>query len=222
MKSFLTAAAILAACALAFVLGGCSAHVVDGWQSTWGVGAPVYPCSGFAACVTFPSALDGGSLNDLQYNYTAALTEGSVLSIQFEVATQGAVGMVASNGEWGTLRATLMLDQRHDDNVDIVARWYCTGPASGTFNLLPANENQAATLSCPLEPYDADGNAIWTDIDGQPDGHGTHPFEDVLADMGSINIVFGGDGGLAHGVAVEGDAVGEVQDPAIQPAAGAN
>lgn len=190
---------------LVLALAGCAHHL--SWFMTWSSGVQTYTCPA-GVCFTFPTAESEGSANDLQHNWSTTLPLGETLTVPFEIVTpNGLVGYLPADSDYGNLRATLMLDIANDDNVTPYYRWYCTGPATGTY-VLGSADNTPQILSCPLTPFDADGNPIWTDVNGDPDND-TKEFENVLKYIGSINVVFGGDGGLAHGVQASGDAVWE-------------
>lgn len=180
------------------------------WQTDqWDSGITLVPCTGWSVCGTFPAYLSGGSINDLQWTWTAPLTVGTTLSIPFEVVTTGTVSYQGSpNGattDTPPYRVTLMLDHANDNSTDVNYRFYCTLP-SGTY-LLGTADNKPQVLSCPINWQD------WTNVDGVTNQAG---FLNTIGTLGNINLVFGGNGGLAHGLQVIGKATGEVGAPTIQ------
>lgn len=197
----------------------CQPEAVSGWATDqWDSGVVLTQCTDtrYVVCGLFPTTTSGGSINDVQYNISS-LTLGATLSIPFEVVTTGIVGYQATPNGITTaqppFRVTLMLDHKNDNSTIAQYRWYCTGPSTGTY-LLGSADNTPQVLSCPLKPYTVDGEAIWTDVNGKADLTGG--FEDTLANLGSINIVAGGNAGLAHGLQVTGNAVAEIGTPSIQ------
>ena len=162
-------------------------------------------CSGWSACTPFPKVASGQTLNDLEWPLTS-LTLGQTLSVPFEVTSTPGTAYAATNGETEPFRLTLMLDRAKDTTGDPTYRFYCTAYAGGEY-VLGTADNTSQALTCPLE------SQYWSDVDGRQD---QAAFEAVLSRLGSINVCFGGNGGLCHGLAVTGAATINVGEPAVQ------
>jgi hypothetical protein len=124
----------------------------------------------------------------MQWNQ-GALTLGNTLSVPFEIVSAAGTTYASTNGETPPFRLTLMLDRKDDTEGNVNYRFYC-----GQYILGTASDNTTQTLSCPLSP------SVWTNVDGQQN---EAAFNDVVLNLESINVCFGGVGGDCHGLAVD-------------------
>ena len=174
------------------------------WQVTpYDSATSLQSCPGWSACTPFPTVASGGTLNDLEWP-VKVLPEGATLSVPIEVAATPGTTYVGTESEYN-LRVTMMLDEANDPGNDPYARWYATACPSGAYVLGQA-DNTPQVLSCPLVW------TAWTDIDNQ---QSEKLFNYSLSHMASINVCFGGDLGLCHGLAAQGSATIEVGQPSF-------